>query len=993
MPPKNTPPSKDLRDLFGLPKSPVCVRSTFEPPVGINYDYAKWKVQTFKEVQSDARNLHELLVRQASLRGFHNHQNAKNGELLSWIKSFDRLVEEDDKQDPSQRQLIDGLILLAKEQPQAEQEEEAPENPPEQQEMQVEATKLQRLEAQIQQILREVREKEIADMEKEQVEPSTNLDEENESDSEEESATETTESPPARKRQRKADHRHYDRDFPLDPPFPLFSKSDFMKLPSTYFESASPRDPEGEALFIPPELKTHRPTMENMEAHPWLKPTVHGFLCRCCSVVASSTTTFVGKPLPWEKVKERLTQLSKEHGTSGKHIACYSDWRKNVQTQPPGGSLPSMLDRGKLASQVLHTQFLVQNILALISAIKRSQPVTENVNAAIRLFGMMDSATREMLSHSQNLSSPGIHNEMRHIIAEHVRDDLSDLVKKSSYVAVISDESQDIKKKEQLAIFLKIWDHSAAVAREIFWSLQPLDAVDAEGITEHLEDHVDADIWPKVLFLSFDGANTMRGELSGVQARLRALLCPRSQYVWCSAHKLNLICLHSAAEYPDVSEAYSLLGDLYRFLYRGHSCEKLRTFKEVMAALKSISAFGMWRDLEIQSVGSTRWISHERAAHTVCRIMMGILRTLQILSQGSDPKHQELRNTALSLFHRLVRPVTMGSLLLLDTLSPMLVSFSKSLQSSSQSFGDLESIRDYHIALLEDLRDHPANFQGYWQMETKMNSWLRSLSCGSTEDVIANLSLLKSASKMTAREIHQELASMTEEDIAEDAANLQSICRYRDLVAETLKRPIQERVISWSPTTTETDVRDIVRDLQKRIDALTDDCNKSLFRYLTDMSSTPPSDTSLSSSNSAISSSIDSSSPASSVLPTSSSESSVSSVLSSSSALSTLLPSSSLPSGLPSVPSNYLTAYHSAAAVPFINNLLDHIKTDLHSVPMLSAFSLYDPRSSQFGVLSVAKDKLDVIIAHYSKKTKFTYEGKNRNCSTSLLVSSSRTQS
>jgi len=123
MPPKkgSTEGIKDLRDLLGIPKKRPPVRERFEPPSGLDCVYTKWTLQRKSEVDETARSLHEFLVRQGAVRGFRNHQGAKNAELICWMKSFDSLIEKDDQKDPSERKTLEAIILEAKESKELEQ--------------------------------------------------------------------------------------------------------------------------------------------------------------------------------------------------------------------------------------------------------------------------------------------------------------------------------------------------------------------------------------------------------------------------------------------------------------------------------------------------------------------------------------------------------------------------------------------------------------------------------------------------------------------------------------------------------------------------------------------------------------------------------------------------------------------------------------------------------------------------------------------------------
>lgn len=124
--------------------------------------------------------------------------------------------------------------------------------------------------------------------------------------------------------------------------------------------------------------------------------------------------------------------------------------------------------------------------------------------------------------------------------------------------------------------------------------------------------------WKKNLVgQAYDGAANMRGSYSGLQARI-IKLNPRALYVWCHAHRLNLVVLSAVGS---CKEAVNLFGNLEK-LYTFISCSKKRSD---IYRQKQREIYPNKQVRAIKRVGTTRWMSTSYALSTVLETLEAIL--------------------------------------------------------------------------------------------------------------------------------------------------------------------------------------------------------------------------------------------------------------------------------------------------------------------------------------------------------------------------------
>ena len=161
---------------------------------------------------------------------------------------------------------------------------------------------------------------------------------------------------------------------------------------------------------------------------------------------------------------------------------------------------------------------------------------------------------------------------------------------------------------------------------EHFLGIIPAKATTGEPIAGYLSAFVLSRKigFEKVRGLGFDGASTMSGYRSGIQARLR-LLAPSALYVHCNCHKLQLAAINAAGEHRGVKRVIGILLTIWKaFHYYPKKKEKLA---EIQAVLQTA-------EIKMQKPSDTRWLARERAVHAVLSMVESTTKRLMEMKEN-----------------------------------------------------------------------------------------------------------------------------------------------------------------------------------------------------------------------------------------------------------------------------------------------------------------------------------------------------------------------
>ena len=168
-------------------------------------------------------------------------------------------------------------------------------------------------------------------------------------------------------------------------------------------------------------------------------------------------------------------------------------------------------------------------------------------------------------SHENLWISPNIQNELLDICrAETLRLISQDVGDKP--FSLMIDETSDITKTEQVSICIRFVNDDDNI-QETFLGFYDTASTSAEALFE-LAIKVLADLGldiQNLVGLCFDGASNMSGQITGLQARFKAVVA-WAIYVHCYAHQLNLVIVKTITDVLILSKVLGVVQALHNFI-------------------------------------------------------------------------------------------------------------------------------------------------------------------------------------------------------------------------------------------------------------------------------------------------------------------------------------------------------------------------------------------------------------------------------------------
>ena len=135
-------------------------------------------------------------------------------------------------------------------------------------------------------------------------------------------------------------------------------------------------------------------------------------------------------------------------------------------------------------------------------------------------------------------------------------------LKNASMYSLMVDECTDVSTVEEWSVFYR-WKEDG-VPVECFLEIIPLKKADAETIYSTLIECLKRKNLQvgRIVGLGFDGAATISGRRTGVQARIKKHT-PHALLVHCHCHLLQLACVQAANNTPGIAHVYKALTTLW----------------------------------------------------------------------------------------------------------------------------------------------------------------------------------------------------------------------------------------------------------------------------------------------------------------------------------------------------------------------------------------------------------------------------------------------
>ncbi|OCT96206.1 hypothetical protein XELAEV_18013881mg [Xenopus laevis] len=410
---------------------------------------------------------------------------------------------------------------------------------------------------------------------------------------------------------------------------------------------------------------------------------------------------------------QKLSQKIQVHKASQAHMeACviYDQWRRNKTIDKEQEK--QILKEKSFWRQVLQRIINVTLTMAMGNLAFRGHRErlgdgnNGNFLSIIELLACYDHVLKQLLELPQGTIkylSPKVQNEIILLLAKKVERGIVSDIKSSQFYSVIMDTTQDISKIDQLSQiyrYVTIGRDECQRATEIiiheaFLGFQEVEDQSAAG----LENSIINSIEMKGLTLSkcrgqgYDGAATMSGIYSGVQARILGKQS-NALYVHCAAHNLNLVLQDAVACIPEVSRFFDVVQALYVF------------FGESIKRWAVLSTFTTDSSVTLKRLCPTRWSSRYESLFALRFRFTDIMKALSKLMLTSTKAKE--KQEAKSLKKKLEAFEFIFIIVLQSKILDHINSISKMLQSEKM---DLSKAAHLICNAKEDLRKYRSNFE------------------------------------------------------------------------------------------------------------------------------------------------------------------------------------------------------------------------------------------------------------------------------------------
>ena len=228
-------------------------------------------------------------------------------------------------------------------------------------------------------------------------------------------------------------------------------------------------------------------------------------------------------------------------------------------------------------------------------------------------------------------------NQLIDVISAFIRQTFCKKIKDAKMFSISVDSSFDKSRKEQTSLIVRYVDEETAEIHERLLAVRESPCTTGRALSELFQDvckNNGLDWESDLVGQSHDGASNMRGEYEGLQALIREIN-PRATYVWCWAHRLNLIIVSAVGSSVDAVDLFGNLEKLFAFINKSKVRVHMFSENQTKGNLRKAKEKGQLRRLK--RVSTTRWMSHYYALQVVLETFEELMETLEQIRTVEGP--------------------------------------------------------------------------------------------------------------------------------------------------------------------------------------------------------------------------------------------------------------------------------------------------------------------------------------------------------------------
>ncbi|CAI6350119.1 unnamed protein product [Macrosiphum euphorbiae] len=217
-------------------------------------------------------------------------------------------------------------------------------------------------------------------------------------------------------------------------------------------------------------------------------------------------------------------------------------------------------------------------------------------------------------------------NQLIDAISNSIKNSILQEVEIACIFSISIDTTFDISRQEQVSFIVRYVDESNGMIYERLLAMCSTASTKSETLFNIFKEVFNKTCldWKKHLIgQSYDGATNMRGEYNGLQFKIKNEN-PHAIYIWCWAHRLNLVVEQGVASCLQAVDFFGILGKVFDFICSSKNRvfifeknQKIRNPKLPVRRLKRVT--------------TTRWSSHSIALGTILLTWESLVDTLEDL--------------------------------------------------------------------------------------------------------------------------------------------------------------------------------------------------------------------------------------------------------------------------------------------------------------------------------------------------------------------------
>ena len=425
--------------------------------------------------------------------------------------------------------------------------------------------------------------------------------------------------------------------------------------------------------------------------YPWLQAVPGGALCAVRSTYYAArplptnhTGTFVTKPFNnWKRSTgsdPKNNKLLKHHRCASHSTAVTFDSDAEMMAAKQR-TVYSMVHKQSRELQEIQLDRMADFTDVAYYLFKHEIAHTTHFESLLSLVSRLDKSDKikqfmDASPENATYTSTTIATELLTAVSDWLTNNILDELRSSSYIAVLADESTDLRSRNELCVCFRYVLNGDSVER--YFKLQQLQSTDAETVKDAIKNFIVKNGIPPgcIYWMAFDGAANMSGRTNGVQAKLKRELLGKANYIHCRSHLLNLAAANVARDVKPLQRLFSSFNSLWSFFHNSPKRHNILT--EIQKVLNDPV-------LELVRAGDTRWTSNYRSVHAVKVCLRSIVYALQEVHCASG----DLSSEAGGLLLTFQNPTSVLLIHALDEMLQPLHVLTLQLQSPKMSLAEV----------------------------------------------------------------------------------------------------------------------------------------------------------------------------------------------------------------------------------------------------------------------------------------------------------------